>query len=30
VHERVTKALDVLVAADPESLSGTAEKARSY
>jgi ATP-dependent Lhr-like helicase len=30
VHERVTKALDVLVAADPESLSGKAEKARSY
>ncbi|UOY03693.1 DEAD/DEAH box helicase [Blastococcus sp. PRF04-17] len=30
VHERVTKALDVLVVADPDSLSGKAEKARSY
>ncbi|WP_407937436.1 BRCT domain-containing protein, partial [Modestobacter caceresii] len=27
--ERVTKALDVLVVVDPESLSGKAEKARS-
>ncbi|GAA3164008.1 hypothetical protein GCM10010531_15210 [Blastococcus jejuensis] len=30
VHERVTKSLDVLVVADPDSLSGKAEKARSY
>jgi DNA polymerase-3 subunit epsilon len=30
VHERVTHALDVLVAADRESPSGKAEKARSY
>ena len=30
VHERVTKALDVLVVADPDSLSGKAAKARSY
>lgn len=30
VHERVTKALDVLVVADPDSLSGKAVKARSY
>ncbi|MCZ2849816.1 DEAD/DEAH box helicase [Modestobacter sp. VKM Ac-2978] len=30
VHERVTKTLDVLVTADPQSLSEKAEKARSY
>jgi DNA polymerase-3 subunit epsilon len=30
VHERGTQSLDVLVVADPESLSGKAEKARSY
>jgi DNA polymerase-3 subunit epsilon len=30
VHERVTKALDVLVVADPNSQSGKAAKARSY
>lgn len=30
VHERVTKALDILVAADPDSLSGKARKARTY
>jgi hypothetical protein len=29
VHERVTKALDVLVVADADSLSGKAAKARS-
>lgn len=30
VHNRVTRALDLLVVADPESLSGKAAKARSY
>jgi DNA polymerase-3 subunit epsilon len=29
-HERVTKASDVLVVADPDSLSGKAVKARSF
>lgn len=30
VHDRVTKALDLLVVADPNSLSGKAQKARGY
>ncbi|GAA3590764.1 exonuclease domain-containing protein [Kribbella ginsengisoli] len=30
VHERVTKGLDLLIVADPNSLSGKAKKARSY
>jgi ATP-dependent Lhr-like helicase len=30
VHDRVTKTLDVLVVADPDSLSGKAQKARDY
>jgi DNA polymerase-3 subunit epsilon len=30
VHERVTKNLDLLVVADPNSLSGKAAKARTY
>ena len=30
VHEGVTKALDLLVVADPNSLSGKAAKARTY
>ncbi|WUJ56119.1 DEAD/DEAH box helicase [Kribbella sp. NBC_00382] len=30
VHERVTKGLDLLIVADPESMSGKANKARTY